>query len=114
MTSFRLARVYTEPTSSDGTRVLADRLWPRGLSKEKARIDLWLKDLTPSNGLRIWYHTHPEDFDEFSARYRQELEAQPQAIEQLLGAGEFVTLLTARKELEHSHLVVLLEVLERS
>lgn len=107
----RTARVYDQPSSEDGIRVLADRLWPRGLSKERAAIDLWAKDVTPSTELRIWFHAHPDHFEEFAVRYRTELEAQTEALTQVRSAGDVITLLTARKELEHSHLEVLLAVL---
>ena len=112
MTAFRTRRVYDDPSADDGIRVLADRLWPRGLSKDKAGVDLWLKDVTPSNELRTWYHAHPDEFDEFAGRYRTELEGKADALDQLRNAGDVVTLLTARKEIDGSHLTVLLDVLE--
>lgn len=112
MTTFQAKRIYDEPSADDGVRVLADRLWPRGVSKEKAQVDLWLKDVTPSNELRTWYHAHPEEFAEFDRRYRAELDEQAEALAQLRTAGEVVTVLTARKEIEGSHLEVLLAVLE--
>ncbi|HYK85509.1 MAG TPA: DUF488 family protein, partial [Ktedonobacteraceae bacterium] len=68
-----LKRVYDEPTKQDGKRVLVDRLWPRGLSKEKAQVDLWLKELAPSNELRKWFAHDPAKFDEFRRRYEMEL-----------------------------------------
>ncbi|MDQ3157426.1 MAG: DUF488 family protein [Actinomycetota bacterium] len=114
MTTFRTRRVYDDPSAEDGVRVLADRLWPRGLSKDKAEVDLWLKDVTPSNELRTWYHAHPEEFAEFAGRYRTELAAQADALDELRAAGDVVTLLTARKEIEGSHLTVLLAVLQSS
>jgi len=109
--TFRAKRVYDEPSADDGVRVLADRLWPRGLSKDKAQVDLWLKDVTPSNELRNWFHAHPEEFDEFAGRYRTELVGEVNALDQLRAAGDVVTLLTARKGIEASHLTVLLDVL---
>lgn len=109
---FRAKRIYDEPSADDGVRVLVDRLWPRGVSKDKAAIDVWLKDVTPSTGLRTWYHAHPEEFADFDERYRTELETQPEAMEQLRTAGAVVTLLTARKELEHSHITVLIDLLK--
>lgn len=112
MTTFRVRRVYDDPSAEDGVRVLADRLWPRGLSKDKAAVDLWLKDVTPSDELRRWYHAHPAELAEFAGRYRAELEAKGEALDQLRNAGEVVTLLTARKETEGSHLDVLLDALE--
>jgi uncharacterized protein YeaO (DUF488 family) len=71
-----IKRAYAEPASTDGTRVLVDRLWPRGLSKERAHIDLWLKDVAPSAELRKWYGHDPAKFDAFRERYIHELEAE--------------------------------------
>jgi uncharacterized protein YeaO (DUF488 family) len=73
MTGFVLKRVYEAPSAGDGTRILVDRLWPRGLSKDKARIDLWLKDVAPSTALRKRFHGHPDDWDAFLAAYFVEL-----------------------------------------
>lgn len=112
MTTFHARRVYDDPSAEDGVRVLADRLWPRGLSKNEAKVDLWLTEVTPSNELRKWYHAHPTEFDEFADRYRAELDTQGETLDQLQAAGDVVTLLTARKEIAGSHLTVLLEVLE--
>lgn len=112
MTTFRAKRIYQEPSADDGMRILADRLWPRGISKEAAAIDFWFKDVTPSSGLRTWYHEHPEHFDEFERRYLEELDDHPEALDQLRSAGEVVTLLTSRKEIEGSHLEVLLALLD--
>ncbi|MBM7480907.1 uncharacterized protein YeaO (DUF488 family) [Oerskovia jenensis] len=75
-------RVYADPTPDDGYRVLVDRLWPRGLSKERARVDRWLKDVAPSTGLRTWFHHDRALFDEFAARYRAELDQNP-AVDEL-------------------------------
>jgi len=69
----RVKRVYEEASPSDGIRVLVDRLWPRGLKKEEVRMDAWLRDLAPSNELRKWFHSHPEDEQEFRKRYVREL-----------------------------------------
>ena len=112
MTKFLTKRVYDDPSDDDGIRVLADRLWPRGLTKDKAHVDLWLKDVTPSDELRKWYHSHPQKFDEFASRYRTELEGRHEALQELRATGKIVTLLTARKEIEGSHLTVLLSVLK--
>jgi len=71
--SIRIKRVYEEPDADDGTRILVDRLWPRGLTKEKARVDLWLKDVAPSTNLRKWFAHDPAKWTEFQARYREEL-----------------------------------------
>jgi uncharacterized protein YeaO (DUF488 family) len=114
-TGARVARVYDHPTPDDGARVLVDRLWPRGLSKEKAALDTWCKEIAPSNELRTWYGHEPARFVEFVDRYRSELEgpAQAAAFENLQERSrrETVTLLTATKALELSHAVVLAAVL---
>ncbi|MEV6107612.1 DUF488 family protein [Streptomyces sp. NPDC051940] len=107
----RIRRIYEAPSPDDGARVLVDRLWPRGVPKEAARLDDWPKALTPSDDLRRWYHGDGGDFEEFRRRYDAELTA-PEAAEALdalrvrAGAGR-VTLLTASKDVEHSHAAVL-------
>ncbi|MEU5403555.1 DUF488 family protein [Streptomyces sp. NPDC005963] len=114
---FRVRRVYDPPEPADGQRILVDRLWPRGLSKERAAVDAWLKDLTPSGDLRSAYHAGQLDFATFRARYQEEL-AEPEAVaavERLLGLARTftVTLVTAVKEPEHSHVPVLVDHLQR-
>jgi uncharacterized protein YeaO (DUF488 family) len=111
----RVRRVYEEPSAADGARVLVDRIWPRGLRKDAARLDEWAKDVAPSGELRTWYGHDPAKFDEFRRRYAAELE-QPAAREGLarlraLAADRPVTLLTATKELGLSQAAVLAEVL---
>ncbi|MEV7419710.1 DUF488 family protein [Streptomyces sp. NPDC089919] len=113
MTTIRVARVYDPPAPEDGTRVLVDRLWPRGISKADARVDEWPKALTPSNELRRWYHAGEGPYEEFRTRYAAELTA-PAAAEALrslrtLAAQGPVTLLTAVKNPAESHVSVLLE-----
>lgn len=105
----KLKRIYTEPASSDGTRVLADRLWPRGIKKEDAKIDNWLKEVTPSNYLRKRYHANTINFDDFASAYLHELQEQADELLPLMRAARNgpVTLLSAVKDLEHSHLPVL-------
>lgn len=113
--SVRLRRVYEPPEPEDGVRVLVDRLWPRGLSREAARIDAWPRALTPSNELRKWYHAGEGSYEEFARRYEAELAA-PEAAELLdrvresAAEGE-VTLLTAVKVPEESHAAVLARLL---
>jgi uncharacterized protein YeaO (DUF488 family) len=109
MTTVRVQRVY-DPPAGDGFRVLVDRLWPRGVAKEAAAIDLWAKALTPSDELRRWYHGHRDGEGEFAARYRTELDAADTAavLEQLTAHDE-VVLVTAVREPEHSHVPVLRE-----
>jgi uncharacterized protein YeaO (DUF488 family) len=110
-------RVYEEPTDSDGTRVLVDRLWPRGLTKDKAGIDAWLRDLAPSNALRKWFHAHPQERTEFRKRYLGELEspsaARPlQQLHELLDISWRVTLLFASKNADYNNATVLKEFIE--
>ena len=109
----RIKRAYDEPGSDDGLRILIDRLWPRGLSKSKLKLDAWVKHLSPSNALRQWYRHDPEKFAEFRKRYSAELKAQGEGLAGLRAAvrGRTVTLLTATKELELSHATVLRELL---
>jgi uncharacterized protein YeaO (DUF488 family) len=112
----RVARIYDDPTPEDGRRVLVDRLWPRGISKERAKLDDWCKEVAPSDELRRWYGHDPERFDEFSARYRAELAEGEQAEALARIAAEArtatVTLLTATKTIEISQAAVLKSVLE--
>lgn len=115
--AFRVRRVYDPPEPADGLRVLVDRLWPRGLSKERAAVEEWLKDVTPSNDLRAAYHGEKVDFGTFRARYRAEL-AEPgpaAAVSHLLDLARTstVTLVTAVKDPEHSHVPVLVEHLQQ-
>ena len=110
-----LKRVYDEPEPGDGTRVLVDRLWPRGLSKERAHIDLWLKEIAPSNELRKWFGHDPEKFAEFRHRYIAELasETGQEAVAKLrdMARRELVTLLFAAHDTEHNNAVVLRDLL---
>jgi uncharacterized protein YeaO (DUF488 family) len=113
---FRLKRIYEPAAKNDGFRVLVDRLWPRGLSKEKAGIDLWLKDVAPSDGLRRRFHGAPEKWKAFLAAYADELELEPAraAAAMLLDrAGrETVTLLFAAHDAEHNNAAALKTLLE--
>ncbi|MER5432535.1 DUF488 family protein [Streptomyces sp. NPDC002588] len=113
--SVRVRRVYEPPEPEDGVRVLVDRLWPRGLAKDAARVDEWPKAMTPSTELRRWYHAGEGPYDEFARRYEAELAA-PEAAELLdhvraLTREGPVTLLTASKEPGQSHAAVLLRLL---
>lgn len=107
----RIKRVYEAPSPDDGTRVLVDRLWPRGLARDKARIDLWLKELAPSTELRKWFNHEPAKWAEFQQHYRQELELQPAALARLreLIDGGPVTLLFGAKEARFNDAVALRE-----
>ncbi len=112
----RVARIYDEPSGADGRRILVDRLWPRGVSKERAKLDDWCKEVAPSDELRRWYGHQPERFEEFSARYRAELEEgeRAEALARLAAeaAGGTVTLLTATKEPDLSQAAVLKGAIE--
>ena len=110
----RIRRVYEEPSADDGLRVLVDRLWPRGRSKQSAHVDVWLKDIAPSKNLRTWFGHIPERFDEFASRYRRELDANPEAVgrlRELIAGHPRVTLLYGAKDSEHNNAVVLREYL---
>lgn len=117
MTTLALKRVYEPPDAGDGTRVLVDRLWPRGIAKDKARIDLWLKDIAPSAALRKRFHRKPDDWDAFSAAYSAELEdaAAQVAAKDLLGRLRKgpVTLLYAARDQHRNNAVALRAWLER-
>ena len=112
--SIRLKRVYETASPGDGRRYLVDRLWPRGVSKEEARLTGWVRDLAPSTGLRLWYHRDPARFGEFRERYRKELTAH--AAELALLAKEArrtpVTLVFSAREAARSNAAVLKELLE--
>ncbi|MGC0271830.1 DUF488 domain-containing protein [Pseudactinotalea sp. Z1739] len=111
----RIGRVY-DPVESGCYRVLADRIWPRGLRKDDPRTGRWWPALAPSNDLRRWYGHEPDRFEEFASRYRAELESGEgaQALTDLraLAADGEVMLVTATKDLDHSHLAVLVEVVQ--
>lgn len=112
-----LKRVYDPPAAEDGLRVLVDRLWPRGLSKERAAVDEWLRDLAPSDDLRHWYHARPTQWPSFRSKYLKELShAQAQSalrrIYQLAHKRTGLTLLFASKNEEHNNATVLKELLE--
>jgi uncharacterized protein YeaO (DUF488 family) len=111
----QVRRVYDQPDRGDGTRVLVDRIWPRGLSRDRAVLDEWCKQISPSTELRRWYGHDPQRFDEFSRRYRAEL-AEPERAQALahlrdLAATGTLTLLTATRHAEISEAVVLAELI---
>lgn len=110
-------RVYDKPAQADGSRVLVDRLWPRGIRKDEAAIDAWLRDLAPSNELRQWFHSQPEAWGTFRRRYLKEL-ARPEAADaldelyRLSNQRRKLTLLFASKNVERNNAVVLKDLLE--
>lgn len=114
---FQAKRVYESPASEDGYRVLIDRLWPRGVSKDAAAVDLWLKEIAPSTELRKWFGHDPARWEGFAGRYRDELReadraAAFEALQALGQEHDVVTLLFATKEFEQSHAVLLLAALD--
>jgi len=111
-----IKRVYEQPEKTDGFRVLVDRIWPRGLTKEKAAVDLWDKDLSPSTELRKWFNHEEDKWPEFKRRYGLELDAKPQAVEEfvkLLRRHPRLTLLYGAKSEERNQAVALKEYLSK-
>ncbi len=112
--TIRVKRVYEAPEEADGRRILVDRLWPRGLSKEKAKVDVWVKEIAPSTELRRWYGHVPSKWAEFKSRYVAELENSPGQVEEILEevqAGN-VTFLYSSKEEQLNNAVALKEYIE--
>ncbi len=109
MSGLVVKRVYEPAADGDGQRVLVDRLWPRGVKKEDARLDLWLKDIAPSDDLRHWFGHDPERWTEFQKRYRAELKDKDEAVAELRGlmAKGKVTLLFAAHDEQHNNAVAL-------
>ncbi len=112
--TIRLKRVYDPPTDKDGHRVLVDRIWPRGLTKDRAKVDLWLKDIAPSTALRRWFKHDPHKWHEFQTRYFRELEQLPDQIQHLkkLTGSMPLTLLYAAKDTAYNNAVALKLFLE--
>ena len=110
----QIKRIYDPVGDDDGYRILIDRLWPRGFSKESAHIDLWMKEIAPSTSLRKWFHHDTENWDEFTVRYREELKEKRtllMEIKNLEKEHKKVTLLYSAKDSMHNQAIVLLEVL---
>lgn len=112
--AIRIKRVYDEPASGDGRRILVDRLWPRGLSKEKAKVDLWVKEIAPSTQLRQWYGHDPDKWEDFQSKYQVELEANPEGVLVLLREVQetSVTFLFSSKEAHLNNAVALKAYIE--
>ena len=113
---FKIKRAYHDHEKDDGFRVLVDRLWPRGISKEKAKIDIWMKDIAPSNDLRKWFGHNPDKWEEFKNRYLDELDEKNELIEQLKTMEKIhntVTLIYSAKDEKHNNAVILLELVKR-
>ena len=113
MTNIRIKRAYEEPDAEDGKRILVDRLWPRGLTKEKAKVDLWLKDVAPSTELRRWFAHDPAKWEEFRSRYGKELKRNKEQLSLLRqeAAKGTVTLVYGAKDQQHNEAVVLQRLL---
>jgi Uncharacterized conserved protein len=109
----KIKRVYEEPQEDDGIRVLVDRLWPRGLRKEEAKVNLWLKDLAPSNDLRKWFSHDPSKWEEFKRRYIEEIKGKEELrrLLDLIKKEKTVTLLYSTKDEKRNNAVALLEYL---
>jgi len=109
-------RIYDPPEATDGYRVLVDRLWPRGLTKERAKIDEWMKDLAPSDTLRRWFSHDPKKWDEFKKRYREELKNPTKAalLAQIreLSRRQTVTILYSARDEKHNNAVVVREMIK--
>jgi uncharacterized protein YeaO (DUF488 family) len=112
-TDVRIKRIYDPPDSDDGYRVLIDHVWPRGVSRERAQLDEWARTLAPSDELRKWFDHRPPRFADFRARYRAELAAQSELVDNLRqrAASGRVTVLYAARDREHNNAVVLAELL---
>ena len=111
--NIQIKRVYDVAQASDGARVLVDRVWPRGMTKEKVKAHKWLKSIAPSTGLRKWFGHDPEKWDDFKRRYFRELDANPEAVEQLLDitVKQRLTLLYSARDTRHNQAVALKEYL---
>lgn len=109
-----LKRVYERPAAADGTRILVERLWPRGLDKAHAEVDEWLKEIAPSTALRQWFAHDPAKWAEFQTRYRAELAQKPELLEQLRQKAKSrkITLVFAARDELHNSALVLKQVLE--
>lgn len=113
--ALKLKRVYELPEESDGYRVLADRLWPRGIKKEAAQIDIWLKEVAPSTALRKWFNHEPEKWQEFVSKYKSELRDSDvlDDLKSLVRKHKTITLLYGSKDEKYNHAVVLRMVLKK-
>lgn len=111
----KIKRIYEDYSESDGYRILIDRLWPRGISKERAKIDLWIKEIAPSNDLRKWYSHNSEKNKEFQKKYRDELENNSDSLNEakkIINAQETITLLYASRDPKPIHAIVLQQKLK--
>lgn len=112
----KIKRVYDPPEKDDGCRILVDRLWPRGMSKERLKADLWMKDVGPSNELRKWFAHDPQKWPEFSSKYEKELEQKADLLRKIVeleSKSHIVTLIYSAKDEKHNQAVVLQDVLTK-
>jgi uncharacterized protein YeaO (DUF488 family) len=109
----KIKRIYDPASPDDGKRIYVDRLWPRGMKKEEVKIDEWIKEIPPSDGLRKWFAHDPSKYPEFKRRYTKELEKHSETLERIKKEGkkETVTLLFSAKDVEHNNAKVLKEIL---
>ncbi|MDT6941578.1 DUF488 domain-containing protein [Brucella pseudogrignonensis] len=116
MQTISIKRIYEAPAPEDGFRLLVDRVWPRGMTKEKAAIDLWDKGIAPSSELRKWFNHEPAKWDAFQMKYRVELATKEDALKRLLeaSAGKPITLLYGAKDEQHNQAIVLRDFLKRA
>ncbi len=112
--NIKLKRVYEKPQKTDGFRILVDRLWPRGVSKQQAQIDLWLKEIAPNNKLRKWFNHDPGKWDDFVQRYEKEIQANPQKekLAQIIKRYKVVTLLFGASDPKYNNAVALKKILK--
>ncbi len=111
--NIKVKRIYEPASPKDGYRILVDRLWPRGVKKEDAHIDKWLKEIAPSTALRKWIHESPEKWPQFIPKYQAELKDSP-ALEELLSdvkKNRTITLLFASRDEKHNHAIVLMDII---
>lgn len=111
----KIKRIYDQPAKEDGFRILVDRLWPRGISKEKAKVDLWLREIAPSNDLRKWFSHDPKKWEDFKIRYERELKGKQELLHKIKEAEKekgIVTILYSARDKEHNNAVVLNAILK--
>ncbi|MCL4490872.1 MAG: DUF488 domain-containing protein [Nitrospirae bacterium] len=108
----KVKRIYEQASPDDGRRILVDRLWPRGIKKDKADIDEWVKEIAPSNELRKWFSHEPSRWQEFKSKYKDELKGKTELVEKLRAGKGTTTLLFSARDAEHNNAVALKEILE--
>ena len=113
--TIKIKRAYQHPDAEDGERILVDRLWPRGLTKKRAAIDLWLKEIAPSKELRVWFAHDPDKWEKFQEKYRAELRSNRELVNLLADKAKqgTVTLIYAARDRQHNEAVVLQQFLPR-